>query len=140
MSKIFSIFIIFFSILCARDYEINCDKCVVIVAFNNNNIKKLEKEINKDAFYVILSDAFESAFRLGEILHLNGIESVYVSFFYDEISHLIFPTQSIKINNNAPFFYLYYMYKKGKKPQELIDIINPQRELKAYFDIKDLKF
>lgn len=115
----------------AKDFVVDCDKCVIEVGATQEEIERFKRE-KGDGFYDAADDANYYAYKLSEYLRANHIDYKYVSRIQTHYTKLIFPNASIDITR-LHWLSEYYLYQKGKKPQKLMDIVAPDSEINAYF-------
>lgn len=123
----------------AKDFVVNCDKCVIEVGFTDKEVEYFKKEMGEESFYILADDANYYSYTLKKYLEANGIEIKYVSRLETHYTKLIFSNESIDIAN-LKWLYEYYLYQKGKKPHKLIDIVAPEDEINDYFNIANPKY
>ena len=135
--------IVMVTVLClnleAKDFVVNCDKCVIEVGFTDKEVEYFKKEMGEESFYILADDANYYSYTLKKYLEANGIEIKYVSRLETHYTKLIFSNESIDIAN-LKWLYEYYLYQKGKKPHKLIDIVAPEDEINDYFNIANPKY
>lgn len=122
----------------AKDFIVNCDKCVIGVSFTDEEVERFKKEKGEDGFYDTADDANYYGYMLREYLKANGIEYKRISRLETHYTKLVFPDESIDIAK-LHWIYEYYLYQKGKKPYKLMDISAPQEQINVYFEIKNPK-
>ena len=123
----------------AKDFVVDCDKCVIGVGFTSDEVERFKKEKGEDDFYVLADDANYYSYVLMKYLEANGIEYKHVSRLESPHIKLVFPNASIDIKK-LNWLYEYYLYQKGKKPYRLKDIAMPENEINAYFNITNPKY
>lgn len=138
MKNVFMAMILCFS-LEAKDFVVNCDKCVIEVGATNEEIERFKKEKGEDNFYDLADDANYYAYILGEYLKANNIEYKYVSRYKIHYTKLVFPNANIDITK-LRWISQYYLYQKGKKPHELMYISDPAGEINNYFNITNPQY
>ncbi|EEQ62579.1 hypothetical protein HPMG_00036 [Helicobacter pullorum MIT 98-5489] len=135
--------IVMVTVLClnleAKDFVVNCDKCVIEVGFTDKEVEYFKKKMGEESFYILADDANYYSYTLKKYLEANGIEIKYVSRLETHYTKLIFSNESIDIAN-LKWLYEYYLYQKGKKPHKLIDIVAPEDEINDYFNIANPKY
>lgn len=132
---ILSISVLFFcGFAQAKDFVVDCDKCVIEVSFTDDEVNRFKQEMGEENFYVVADDANYYACTLREYLEINGIELKYVTRLTSHHIKLIFPNANIDITK-LKWLYEYYLYQKGKKPHKLMNISAPEDEINKYFDI-----
>ena len=138
IKNVFMTIILCFS-LEAKDFVVNCDKCVIEISFTDEEVEQFKKEKGEDGFYVAADDANYYAYTLRKYLEANDIESKHISRLETHYTKLVFPNESIDIAR-LHWVYEYYLYQKGKKPYKLMDISAPQDEINTYFNITNPKY
>ena len=123
----------------AKDFVVNCDKCVIEIGFSDEEAERFKKEMGEEDFYVAADDANYYAYTLSKYLETNGIEFKHVARLDSHRTKLVFPNESINIAN-LKWLYEYYLYQKGKKPYKLMDISAPEDEINKYFNISNPKY
>lgn len=122
----------------AKDFVIDCDKCVIAVSFTEEEVERFKKEKGEDNFYDAADDANYYDYMLMEYLQANGIETKHISRLETPYTKLVFTNEIIDINLH--WIYEYYLYQKGKKPYKLINIATPEDEINTYFNITNPKY
>ena len=122
----------------AKDFVIDCDKCVIAVSFTEEEVERFKKEKGEDNFYDAADDANYYDYRLMEYLQANGIEAKHISRLETPYTKLVFANEIIDVRLH--WIYEYYLYQKGKKPHKLMDIVAPQDEINTYFNITNPKY
>lgn len=97
----------------AKDFVVNCDKCVIEIGFSDEEVEYFKKEMGEEDFYVAADDANYYAYTLSKYLETNGIEFKHVARLDSHRTKLVFPNESIDIAN-LKWLYEYYLYQKGK--------------------------
>lgn len=88
--------------------------------------------MGEDNFYDAADDANYYSYTLRKYLEVNGIESKHISRLETPYTKLVFPNESIDIAR-LHWIYEYYLYQKGKKPEKLKYVSDPQEQINAYF-------
>lgn len=136
---ILSISVLFFcSFAQAKDFVVDCDKCVIEVIFTDEEVEHFKKEMGEENFYTLADDANYYAYALREYLKSNGLKIKHISRLNTHYARLIFPNANIDITK-LKWLYEYYLYQKGKKPHKLMNISAPEDEINKYFDIANPK-
>lgn len=97
----------------AKNFVVDCNKCVVEVGFSDEEVEYFKKEMGEEDFYVAADDANYYAYTLSKYLETNGIEFKHVARLDSHRTKLVFPNESIDIAN-LKWLYEYYLYQKGK--------------------------
>lgn len=122
-----------------KDFVVDCDKCVIEVSFTEEEVERFKKEMGEDNFYDAADDANYYSYTLRKYLKVNGIESKHISRLETPYTKLVFPNESIDIAR-LHWIYEYYLYQKGKKPEKLKYLSDPQEQINAYFNITNPKY
>lgn len=124
----------------AKDFYVNCDKCVIEIGRNNAELELLKKAMGEDNFYDAADDANWYSYKLVEYIEANGIEFKHISRLEVDYKKVIFPNATIEIKERKGNIYEFFMYEKGKKPTIIQDFVMPQDEINAYFNITNPKY
>ncbi|EMZ38470.1 hypothetical protein [Helicobacter bilis] len=123
----------------AKDFVVDCDKCVIEVIFTDEEVEHFKKEMGEENFYTLADDANYYAYALREYLKSNSLKIKHISRLDTHYARLIFPNANIDITK-LKWLYEYYLYQKGKKPHKLMNIATPQNEINEYFNITNPKY
>lgn len=88
----------------AKDFVVNCDKCVIEIGSSDEEVEYFKKEMGEEDFYVAADDANYYAYTLSKYLETNGIEFKHVARLDSHRTKLVFPNEGTIImtkNNNA---------------------------------------
>ncbi len=123
----------------AKDFVVNCDKCVIEVGFTDEEVEHFKKEMGEENFYTLADDANYYAYTLQKYLEANSLKLKHISRLETHYTKIIFPNANIDIAK-IDWLYKYYLYQNGKKPHKLMDIVAPQNEINEYFNITHPKY
>ena len=83
----------------AKNFVVDCNKCVIEVGFSDEEVEYFKKEMGEEDFYVAADDANYYAYTLSKYLETNGIEFKHVARLDSHRTKLVFPNESIDIAN-----------------------------------------
>lgn len=118
-----------------KDCRILCEKCGFYATQTEGYFKNLKLSSNdEDDFYTAMDDWAYYLDSVGNYLRANGIETNFYAIPVEECKALTFQSYSLEISKiDSPYIFIFY--QKGKKPHKLIDILAPEDEINAYFNI-----
>ncbi|MBD5165204.1 MAG: hypothetical protein HDT10_05205 [Helicobacter sp.] len=120
----------------AKDFVVNCNQCIIGIGWTEVEIELIKKRMGEDNFYIVADDANYYSYKLREYIKANGIEYKHISRLEEDYTRVIFPNAVIEIKDREKdSIMVYYMYEKGKKPYVIQDIVMPEDEINAYFNI-----
>ncbi len=88
----------------AKNFVVDCDKCVIEIGFSDEEVEYFKKEMGEEDFYVAADDANYYAYTLSKYLETNGIEFKHIARLDSHRTKLVFPNEGTIIvakNNNA---------------------------------------
>ncbi|WP_104683250.1 hypothetical protein [Helicobacter felis] len=122
--------ILTFMCLEAKDFVIQCQKCIITANLSDAEIAKTKKEMGEEAFYVMADDANYENYDVMSYAEANHIPYVVVG---EDYNYLVTPKQRVKMENK----WGYWLYEQGKPIKFFLNLF--EEDINAYFAIKHPK-
>lgn len=110
---------------------VECEQCAILVT---NSIEEYKKTFeNEDSFYSSIEHTWDYLYTTEKYLELQGIQ---IKRFPS--TNKIF-VGKYPIDNPKEDYFQFILYKKGKAPYIIQDIVMPEDEINKYFELKNPK-
>ncbi|MFC3848200.1 hypothetical protein ACFOPX_06655 [Helicobacter baculiformis] len=125
-------FVLLLVLMCleAKDFVIQCQKCIITANFSDAEIAQTKKEMGEEAFYVMADDVSYDNYVTRNYAEANHIPYIVVDKDYN---YLVTPQQRVKMENK----WGYWLYARGKPIKFFSDLSD--EDINAYFAIKHPK-